>query len=140
MDELVLRIVTATGIDPAVAGKAVIVLLRFLIREGPPDKVDKLIERLPGAREAIAADRSKHDGKGIVGVCSDLTSAGLSMFKVHSVASAMAAFAREKVGAADVDHVIRAITGAGSPPRRRDILKSRRGETSSDANSGLRLY
>src|SRR5438105_1435585 len=54
MDELVAKIVAATGVDASVARRAAALILGFLLREGASDKVGKLIDALPGAREAIA--------------------------------------------------------------------------------------
>ena len=49
MDELVARLVANVGIDKATAEKAVGIIFDFLLKEGPPDKVQALIDRLPGA-------------------------------------------------------------------------------------------
>ena len=55
MDELVAKIVADTGVEPAVAREAVIIILKFLRHEGPPEKAAKLVDALPGAREAMEA-------------------------------------------------------------------------------------
>jgi hypothetical protein len=49
MDELVGRLVANVGVDRGAAEKAVGIILDFLRKEGPPDKVQALIDRLPGA-------------------------------------------------------------------------------------------
>ena len=51
MNELVGRLVAEHGIDRDVAEKAVGIILAFLIKEGPADKVKPLIDRMPGARK-----------------------------------------------------------------------------------------
>ena len=50
MDELVAQIAANVGIDPGVARKAVVIVLKFLAAEAP-DKAGPLIDGLPGARE-----------------------------------------------------------------------------------------
>ena len=45
MDELVGRLVASIGIDPGVAEKAVGIILAFLLKEGPADKVQALIDQ-----------------------------------------------------------------------------------------------
>ncbi len=55
MNELIERIVAKVGIDAATAEKAVGIIVRFLQREGPPDKVRELLSRMPGG-EAYAAE------------------------------------------------------------------------------------
>jgi len=111
MDELVQSVVRDTGVDQALARKSVVIIMKFLSKEGPPDKIQKLVDGLPGAREAIAADKTEISGGGVMGVFSDLTSAGLGMFQVQGVARAFVSYARTKVGAAEVDQVIGAIPG-----------------------------
>src|SRR5215204_818535 len=55
MDELVGRLVANAGVDQAVAEKAVGIILAFLLKEGPPDKVQALISAMPGADAAVQA-------------------------------------------------------------------------------------
>ena len=55
MDELIGRLVANIGIDQAAAQKAVGIILQFLVKEGPAEKVQGLLAKLPGAQEAIAA-------------------------------------------------------------------------------------
>ena len=84
MDELVAKVAEATGIDPATARKAVVIILQFLVNAGPKDKVDALVDQLPGARAAIG-----NGGGGpsdMMGAFSALTGAGLGMGQIQSVA------------------------------------------------------
>src|SRR5437016_12689264 len=55
MDDLIGRLVANVGVDRSTAEKAVGIILQFLAKEGPPDKVKALIDKLPGAAAAIAA-------------------------------------------------------------------------------------
>jgi hypothetical protein len=49
MDELIARLVADVGIDRAAAEKAVGIIFEFLLKEGPADKVQPLLAKLPGA-------------------------------------------------------------------------------------------
>ena len=51
MDELVEQLAAKAGIDRAVAEKTIGIILGFLRKEGPSDKVQMLIDRIP-ARKA----------------------------------------------------------------------------------------
>src|SRR5438876_31823 len=55
MDELIGRLAVKAGIDGAVAEKTIGIILGFLRNEGPSDKVQALIDQIPGAEAAIAA-------------------------------------------------------------------------------------
>ena len=109
MEELVAKVAEATGIDPATARKAVVIILQFLVNAGPKDKVDTLVDQLPGARAAIG-----NGGDGPTDMMSAfgaLTGAGLGMGEIQSVATAFGTVAREHVGAVTVDQVISGVPG-----------------------------
>ena len=110
MDELVQKVAASTGVDPSVARKSVIIILKFLMNEGPADKVGSLIDAIPGAREAVAGS-TLGGSSGVMGVFNDLTGAGLGMGDIQGVAKSFGAYAREKAGAANVDAVVNAIPG-----------------------------
>ncbi len=55
MDELLDRLVAKVGVDRGVAEKAVGIILAFLLKEGPADKVQSLIDQMPGADVAMGA-------------------------------------------------------------------------------------
>jgi hypothetical protein len=105
MTELVDRIVTRTGLDRTTAEKAVGIILDFLSKEGPPDKVQALLARLPGHEALIATANAEGGGLfgnvgGIMGVGSRLMGAGLSMGEIQDVIRELVAYSRDK-GAAD---------------------------------------
>jgi hypothetical protein len=58
MDELIGTLAAKVGIDNAVAEKTIGIVLGFLRNEGPSDKVQALIDQIPGAEAAIAASSS----------------------------------------------------------------------------------
>lgn len=117
MDELIARLNANTGVDRATAEKAVGIILDFLHKEGPADKVQLLIDRLPGAQALIQAQQSADAGGGlfamggIMGAGTKLMSAGLSMGQVQGVTREVIAFAREKAGEDTVGEIVGAIPG-----------------------------
>ena len=60
MDELLDRLVAKVGIDRGVAEKAVGIILAFLLKEGPSDKVQALINQMPGAVSWLASSQALH--------------------------------------------------------------------------------
>ena len=100
MDELLDRLVAKVGVDRGVAEKAVGIILAFLLKEGPSDKVQTLINQMPGAETAMAAAAS--DGGlgmgGIMGVGTKLMAAGLGMDQMQGVTREIIDYAREKLG------------------------------------------
>jgi len=109
MDELVEQIAAKTGLGPLVVRKAVGIIINFLGREGPPEKVQAIIDKLAGAR-ALADENAGASG-GLLGVFNDLTAAGLGMAQVQVVAREFVTFAKAKAGEAEVNAVIKAIPG-----------------------------
>lgn len=114
MDELVGRLVANVGVDRGTAEKAVAIILDFLRKEGPPDKVQALIDRLPGV-EALLAQHLESGGAfpmgGIMGAGTKMMSAGLSMGQVQGVTRETIAYAREKIGDDAVGEIVGAIPG-----------------------------
>ncbi len=118
MDELVGRLVANVGVDRAAAEKAVGIILQFLLKEGPADKVRELIDKLPGAESAIAAAESGSASGGmfggmggIMGAGSRMMGAGLSMGQVQAVTRETIAYSREKLGEDAVAEIVGAIPG-----------------------------
>jgi len=108
MDELVAQIAANVGVDPGVARKAVVIVLKFLATEAP-DKAGPLIDGLPGAREALAG--APDVSGGIMGVFGALTGAGLGMGEVQGVAREFGSYARAKLGNDAVDSVVASVPG-----------------------------
>ena len=118
MDELISRLVANVGIDKGAAEKAVAIMFEFLRKEGPPDKVQALLERLPGALELMEAQQGVDASGGgmfalggIMGAGTKMMAAGLSMGQVQGVARETLAFAREKAGEDTVGEIVGAIPG-----------------------------
>ena len=110
MDELVVQIASNLGVDPGVARKAIVIILKFLQNEAPADKLKALVDAIPGAKEAMAAGPAVSGG-GIMGVFGDLSGAGLGMGQIQGLAKELLGFARSKIGAPAVDAVVGSIPG-----------------------------
>jgi len=112
MEELIGRLVAENGIDRTVAEKAVGIILDFLSKEGPADKVGPLLAKLPGAEALMhkAADGGGGMG-GVMGAGMRMMAAGLSMGEVQGLTRQFIAYAREKVGEDELGEIVAAIPG-----------------------------
>ena len=118
MDELIGRLVADTGIDRPTAEKAVGIILDFLVKEGPADKVQALLAKLPGAEALMQKTAGESGGLGglmggVMGAGMRMMSAGLSMGQVQGVTRAVIAYAREQAGEEAVGDIVGAIPGLG---------------------------
>jgi hypothetical protein len=115
MDELVERLVAKVGVERGAAEKAVGIILDFLRKEGPTDKVQALIDNLPGADTLLAKQSEAGGGMfslgGIMGAGTKMMAAGLSMGQVQSVTRETISYAREKIGDDAVGEIVGAIPG-----------------------------
>lgn len=115
MDELIEQLAAKAGIDRAVAGKTIGIILGFLRNEGPADKVQALIDKIPGAEAAIEAPSGGGMlaglmGGGLMALGSKLMGLGLGMGEIQSVARELFKFGRDKIGADQMGEII-----AGTP-------------------------
>jgi len=118
MDELIGRLVANIGVDRATAEKAVGIILQFLVKEGPADKVQNLIDKLPGAAAAMQAAPADEGaggmfGGGVMAAGTRMMATGLSMGEVQAVTRETIGYAREKVGEDAVGEIVGAIPGLG---------------------------
>ena len=125
MEELVSRIMAASGLDDATARKAIGIILAFLQKEGPPAEIGQLMAALPGAQElADNADGGKGGlmgmvggmmggGGGVMALGGQLMAAGLSLGQIQSVSKEMFAVGREKAGEDTMGAIVGAIPGLG---------------------------
>jgi hypothetical protein len=113
MDELIGRLATELGIDRSTAETAVGIVLDFLSKEGPPDKIKLLLAKLPGADALIQKAASAGGGSmgGVMGAGMAMMGAGLSMGQVQDLTRQFIAFARGKVGEDAVGEIVAAIPG-----------------------------
>ena len=115
MDELVGRLVANVGVDRTMAEKAVGIILAFLLKEGPSEKVQALIEQMPGAGAAVQAASSEGDSGmgGVMGVGTKLMAIGLGMGQMQGVTREIIGYAREKAGEDAVGEIVGSIPGLG---------------------------
>ena len=116
MDELIARLVANVGVDRTAAEKAVAIIFDFLRKEGPADKVEAVMARLPGAREFMQAHAADVNSGmfgmgGIMGAGTAMMGAGLSMGQVQGVTKEVIAFARERAGEDAIGEIVGAIPG-----------------------------
>jgi hypothetical protein len=117
MNELVARLVANVGVDQAAAENAVGIILDFLRKEGPADKVQALIDKLPGAEALLAAQQADGGSAsmfamgGLMGAGTKMMGVGLSMGQVQGVTKETIAYAREKLGDDAVGEIVGSIPG-----------------------------
>src|SRR5260221_13489427 len=102
MDELIGRLAVKAGIDNAVAEKTIGIILGFLRNEGPSDKVQALIDRIPGAEAAIAASRNGGGlgnlmGGGLMALGTKLMGPGLGIGEIQNIARELFRFRRDQI-------------------------------------------
>src|SRR6267142_3586802 len=114
MDELVEQLAAKAGIDRAVAEKTIGIILGFLRNEGPSDKVQALIDKIPGAESAVEASNKGGlgglMGGGLMALGSRLMGLGLGMGEIQNVARELFKFGRDRSGADQMGEII-----AGTP-------------------------
>jgi hypothetical protein len=119
MDDLIGRLVANAGVDRTAAEKAVGIILQFLLKEGPAEKVRALLQRVPGADVTLPEPSSRLRSPGTLGaiglmhVGGQLTAAGLSMGQIEAVIRETLRFARETAGDDAVGDIVGAIPGLG---------------------------
>lgn len=123
MNELVERVSTTAGIEPEAAQKAIGMILNFLLREGPEAEVNSVIDKIPGAREAVSSAAVEDDGDtvlngltggkgaGLMGLAGQLSGLGLSMGEMQTIGREVLGYAREVAGEDAVGEIAAAIPG-----------------------------
>jgi hypothetical protein len=116
MDELIARLAGKASIDDAVAEKTIGIILGFLRNEGPSDKVQVLIDRIPGAEAAIAAANNSGGlarlmGGGLMALGTRLMGLGLGMGEIQNIARELFGFGRDKIGADQMGEIISGTPG-----------------------------
>lgn len=120
MQELIARIASSAGISEELAQTGVKIIVNFLNKEAPEDKMGQLFEALPGLSDLLEGGES---GGGMLGglmgglggamaAMNDLNSAGLGMGEVKSVAGELVTAARENLDDESViDDIIGSVPG-----------------------------
>jgi hypothetical protein len=114
MDELIGRLVDRVGVDRAAAECSVGIILQFLLKEGPTENVQALLNQLPGADAVLQAAPPDSSGMGgVMGAGTRMMAVGLSIGQIQAVTREFIIFAREKAGEEAVGEVVGAIPGLG---------------------------
>ena len=113
MDELIGRLVSDPGLERPVAETAVGIILDFLAKEVPADKMQLPLAKLPGAEALMQKAASLGGGGmgGVMGAGMSMMSAGLSMGQVQCVTREFIVFVPQKVGEDAVGEIVGAIPG-----------------------------
>ena len=114
MEDLIGRLVANVGVDRSAAEKSVGIILDFLLKEGPADKVKALIDKIPGSDALLSSQSEGGSGfsmGGIMGAGTKMMAAGLSMGQVQAVTRETIGYAREKIGDDAVGEIVGAIPG-----------------------------
>src|SRR5258708_12496867 len=111
MDELIGRLAIKAGIDSAVAERTIGIILGFLRNEGPSDKVQALIDRIPGAEAAIAASTNHSGlarlmGGGLMALGTKLRRLRSGITEIHRLPPPLFTFARNKILTSHTVHII----------------------------------
>jgi hypothetical protein len=115
MDELTAWLAAKASIDDTVAEQTIGIILGYLRNEGPSDKVQALIDKIPGAEAAIYASEDSAGlarlmGGGLMAVGSRLMGLGLGIGDIQNVARELFRFGRDKIGEDQMGAII-----AGTP-------------------------
>jgi hypothetical protein len=116
MDELVGQLAAKAGIDIVVATKTVGIILGFLRNEGPADKVQALIDKIPGAEAAITTSSPRGGlgrlmGGGLMALGTKLMGLGLGISEIQNIARELFRFGRDKIGADQMGEIISGTPG-----------------------------
>lgn len=115
MDQFVAQLAAKAGVDRAVAEKSIGIVLGFMRDAGPSDKVETLIEKIPGADRAVQASLddagpSALMGGGLLAVGTRLMGLGLGITDIHNVARELIRLGRDMIGAEQMGEIV-----AGTP-------------------------
>ena len=123
MEELINRVVANVGLEPAMAEKAVGLILGFLQKNGPPTEIGNLMTAMPGAAE-LAAQHSEEGGGlvgglmnmmgaggGVMALGQQLMGAGIGMGQIQTLSKEVFAYGQEKAGEDTMGAIVGAIPG-----------------------------
>src|SRR5260370_39077127 len=90
-------------------------MLRSVGNEGPADKLQAVMDKIPGAEAAIAASSNSGGltglmGSGLMALGTKLMGVGLGMGEIQNIARELFRFGRDKIGSDQMGEII-----AGTP-------------------------
>jgi hypothetical protein len=119
MSELVDQVAANVGLDRTVAETAIGIILDFLTKEGPADKVSALLARLPGSHALLQAARAGGGDDfgggmgGLMGVGTRLMGAGLDLAQIQAVGHELLVYSRAQGADGLLVEIAGAIPGLG---------------------------
>jgi hypothetical protein len=125
MQELINNIAAKVGLEPAVAEKAVGMIIGFLQKNGPEGAVNAMMENMPGAAELAAQHAQAEGGGGLLGglmgmmggggsvmaLGQQLMSQGVSMGQIGDLSKEVFAYAKDQVGEEKMGEIVSSIPG-----------------------------
>jgi hypothetical protein len=127
MEEIIARLTSVAGVDPATAEKAVAMILAFLEKEGPADAVARLVDAIPGARDAVNTTiNAEGSGGGLMGMLGgmlgnmgggvtalggQLMGIGLDLGQMQTIGKELFAYGSEKAGPEVVGRIVSEVPG-----------------------------
>lgn len=121
MNALVTQVADKVGIEPAVAEKAVGMMLAFLQKEADGDAVSKMIAAIPGGAELAAGAAGGGGGLlggimsamggGVMALGQQLMGQGLGMGEITGLARETISIAKQYAGDEIVDQVVASVPG-----------------------------
>lgn len=121
MDELIARLEQRLDLDALTARRVLGMVLKFLDREAPPELTGPLLEVHPWIPalladvpdEAAPAASERHFGgmARLMQAADRMMALGLTMSQVQAAVRETVAYARETVGDAAIDRLVRAVPG-----------------------------
>ncbi len=122
MEELIARVTQKTGLEQAIAQKAIGIILAFLKKEGPPAEVNQLLAAMPGAEQVVAQSGDGGPGStgggfmgmmggGVMALGGQLMGAGVSMGQMQPLGRELFAYGREKAGEDVMGPIVGSVPG-----------------------------
>lgn len=126
MQDLINTVAEKVGLDPAVAEKAVGMIIGFLQKNGPEGAVSAMMENLPGAAELAATHAPAEGGGGgllgglmgmmggggsVMALGQQLMSEGVSMGQIGDLSKEVFSYAKEQVGEEKMGEIVASIPG-----------------------------
>lgn len=110
MEELVRRVMRTANVDAEAAQRVIEVELAFLKDQGPDEKVEEMLRRIPGGAAVPTPEEGSFGGMmGAMSAFSTLRSLGLDMTEIRNATKELLAFAKQHAGEELVDDIVASI-------------------------------
>ena len=131
MEELIQRIVAATGVDEGMARQAIGMILGFLKKHAPEGPVGDLLNSIPGGEEAVAENAvagggglmgaiggllgglggSAGSAAGLMALAGQLKDTGMDMDQIKGVGQQIFQYGGEQIGPDRIKEIAKGIPG-----------------------------